>query len=229
MELTDLRARARLLNPEATTTVITNENLDKLLNDGQIDVAERTNCLNTYADHDVTAAQDEYVLPDDCIKLLYVLYGGTGEWEKLTSRTEQWMDQHMGEWRDDTGAVVAYMKRGNLIRVYKTPTSNEAGTSYLRTYYVQKPDIMQVATDEPFNGEELLTPFHNLPVLYARYHLKEMLGKYKQASDLEKKYVVGCNRMKRSVSYQPDLNQVMYPYYKRSYGASFKQDPLDQS
>lgn len=225
-----MRARVRLLVPEVKTTgALSNDDLDILLNAGALDVAMRTYCLITTATATVVASTQEYTLPSDCLKLLSVLYGGSGNWEKLEATTEDWLDRYINDWRNVTGTIYAYYRRGNdTIGLYKTPTSSEAGTDYLKYIYVEKPDSMTITTSDPFNNDTSLLPYHELVVLYAQSRIKSMLGKQGQADSIEANYLMKCREMKRNIGLEADNQQPIRPYYKGNSASSLKQNPLRQ-
>jgi len=229
MNLDGIRKRVRLLVPEATTGVLDNQNLELLINDGALDVVAKTDCLQNYADQDVTAAVQEYSIPTDAIKVLAVYYGGTGSWEKLPLVTMDHLANEIApDWFARTGTIYAYYKRRDYVGLYQTPTSAEAGTSYLRIYYSEQPATLSSDSDVPFEGIVQLYPYHELIVMYAMYHVKQILGKWEQAKIIEQDYVAKAAAMKVEVRNLDDFQQVIRPYYKGGSGASMKQDPLDQ-
>ena len=227
MTLTDLKNRFRLMVAEATG--INDTDLLSLLNDGALDIARRTECLLSYADQDVNDAQQEYDLPTDCIKVLSVYYGGTGEWEKLPEVTTEYLANELGvDWLNDTGETTAYYKRANKIGLYKIPTSAEAGTSFLRIYHIEKPDALSTGSDVPLNGQTQLYPYHELLVIYAMYQAKKVMGKWEQAKVIEAEYLGKCMEAKIELQKLDDFMQPITPYYKGSSSISLKQNPLDQ-
>ena len=215
--------------PEAPTNVLSNANLDILLSDGNKDVAVRTECLETTYDQDVTAAQQEYDLASDCVRLLGVYYGGSGSWEKLPEVTTDHLANEIDpDWFDLTGEILAYFKRGNKVGLYKTPTSKEAGTSYLRQFYVQQANTLTNDSDSALRGYYHLASYSELVILYAMYKAKQMLGLWEQAKTIELEYFAKCKEMKLEVHRLDDFQQVIRPYYKGIGGASMKQNPLQQ-
>jgi hypothetical protein len=230
MNLGNLKSRIRLLVPEATTTIISDVNLEALLNDGQLDVVGRTDCLQNYADQTVTATVQEYSIPIDCIKVLAVYYGGTGDWEKLPMVTMDYLSNQIdADWINDTGTTYAYYLRGDKIGLWQTPTASEAGTNYLRAFYIKQPDTLLGDTSIPFDSVANLYPYHELVYLYVAYKIKQMVGKWEQAKFIEEEYLAKCREMKVEINKIDDFQQPITPYYKGNGGASLREDPLDQS
>ena len=229
MTLENLISRFRLLVPECPSTVISDADLTSLLNDGQLDITMKTNCLAQYAEQNVVDGTQEYSIPSDSIKITAVYYGGTGNWEKLPEVTMNWLSQNRGDdWINDTGEIMTYFKRRDKIGLYKTPTSSEAGTNYLRIYYTEQPDSLTGSTNVPFSGLAHLYPYHELVLLYAMYKAKQVIGKYEQSKYLESDLMVKANRMKIEIGKLDDFNQVVTPYYKSKTGYGLKENPLDQ-
>ena len=224
MNLGELRTRLRLLNPEATSAVVSDANVNLLLNEGAETVANKTDCLVTYDTQDVISGTQEYSLPTDCLKPLYVVYDD----DIIPCVTQEWLDQYIPDWRGETGSTELYYRRANYIGLYKEPTANEAGTDLLKIYYVKKPTSMSSDSADPFDSDPTLTPYHNLVVTYARAKCKEIVGKMQQAQLLYSEFEAKCREMKREINYEPDLSEPIRPYYKGAAGKSRKQNPLDQ-
>ena len=230
MTLTQIRTRFRLLVPEVNSGILSDTNLNLFINDGALDVVRRTDCLWNVYDQDVVDGTRTYSPPSDSIKILEVWYGGTGAWEKLPKVTMQFLAHEIDdEWMNNTGTICSYYEaEQNTIGLYRTPTSNEAGTSYLRIYYVEQPDTLVNDSDTPFNNMTNLYPYHDLILLYAMYKAKQMMGKWEQAVAIENNYLAKCREMKVELNKLDDFQQPIRAYYKGIGGASIKQDPLSQ-
>lgn len=216
--------------PGVTDVVLSNANLDTLANDGVLDIIRRTQCLWNYVDQTVTASTQKYAVPSDSLKTLAVYYGGTGNWDKLPCVTMDYLANEVDdEWQNNTGTICAYFEaEGNQIGLYKIPTSNEAGTDYLRIYYVEQPDSLSTDSDIPFNGKTNLYPYHDLIILFLMYKGKQIQGYWEQAIVIENNYLAKCKEMKVELNKLDDFQQPIRPYYKGSGGSSLKQNPLDQ-
>ena len=229
MNLSEIRNKIRLMVPEANTTVISNSNLDILINDGALDIVKRTDCLQNYDDQDVTADQQEYTLPTDAIKVLAVWYGGSEAWEKLPCITQDWLANEIdAEWMNKTTTIYGYYLRADKVGLYQIPTSAEAGTDYLRIFYTEQPDTLSEDSNIPFNSQTQLYPYHELIMLYGMYKIKQILGKWEQAKVIETDYLMKCAEMRRELQKLDDFLQPITPYYKGGGGSSIKQNPLDQ-
>ena len=230
MNLAQIRTRFRLLVPEVNDSILSNTNLDLFINDGALDVTRRTDCLWNYADQTVTAATQTYAVPSDAGRVLAIYYGGTGNWEKLPCVTMDYLANEIDpDWFNNTGTIWAYFEaEQNKIGLYKTPTSAEAGTDYLRVYYVENPDTLVNDSDIPFNGVTNLYAYHDLMLLYVMYKAKQMMGKWEQATVIETNYLAKCREMKVDLNRLHDFQQVIRPYYRGIGGSSLKQNPLGQ-
>jgi hypothetical protein len=215
--------------PEATTSVISDADLTSLLNDGQLDIARKTECIESSADSTVVASTQEYSIPTGCIRVTDVYYGGTGEWEKLPMVSREFLANEIDDsWFDTTGTTYGYYRRADKVGLYCTPTSNEAGTNYLRIYYIKQPDTLSGDTDEPFDSLDHLKPYHESVLLYAMFHAKWLVGKWEQADVIEAKYLSRVRDMEVELSRMDDFQQVIQPYHRRGAISSVKQNPLDQ-
>lgn len=229
MNLSDLRARFRLAVPEADTNVVTNSQLDALLNDGALDLARRTECLKNYADQDLTAATAEYDKPSDAIRIMGVYVGGTGSWEKMPQVTMDFLAHNVDDsYLDDTGVTYGWYDRRDKVGIYKIPTSTEAGTSYLRIYYVEKPDTMSDDSHVPFNSLNHLYPYHELVYMYATYKTKQAIGKWEQAKVIEADYLLKSMEMRMELSRLDGFLQPIRPIHDQGTAYSPKQNPLNQ-
>jgi hypothetical protein len=222
MTLGTIRNRFRLMMPEADTGVISNTNLDLLANDAVLDITRRTDCLQNYADQDVTASTQTYDTPSDSIKILGVYYGGSSNWEKLSCVTMDFLANEIDtDWLTATGTIYAYFfAERNKIGLYKIPTSAEAGTNYLRIYYVEQPDALVNDSDIPFNSVTNLYPYHELIILYLMFKVKQIVGKFEQSNQIEANYLIKCREMKVELKKLDDFQQVIRPYYKGNAGSS---------
>jgi len=215
--------------PEAPTSVIDNTQLTALLNEGQIDVARRTECLESYTDSDVVAATQEYSIPSKAIRIQGVYYGGSDNWEKLPMVTMEFLANDIDPaWFDLTGTISGYYLRADKVGLFRIPTASEAGTSYLRIYTIDKPTDMANDSDEVYDGVDKLVSYGELPVYYAMYHAKMIVGKYNQADLLEARYLLKVAEMKKEMNRMDDFQQPITPYYKNVVGWSGKQNPLSQ-
>ena len=230
MTLTQIRTRFRLLVPEVTSTILSDTNLNLFINDGALDVVRRTDCLWNYADQTVTAATQTYSVPSDAVRILAVYYGGTGSWKKLPCVTMDYLGNEINQdWFDNTGTIYGYFEaEQNKIGLYQIPTSAEAGTDYLRIYYIEQPDTLVNDSDIPFNNTTNLYPYHDLVLLYVIYKAKQMVGKWEQATVIENNYLAKCREMKVELNKLNDFQQSIRPYYKGIGGPSLKQNPLEQ-
>lgn len=215
--------------PEADTSVVTNSQLDDLLNDGALDIARRTECLKNYAEDTLVDGTTEYDKPSDAIRITSVYTGGTGSWEKMPQVTMDFLAHNVNDTHlNDTGTTYGWYERRDKVAIYRTPTASEAGTDYLRMYYIEKPDTLSADADIPFNSLNHLYPYHELIYMYATYKVKQALGKWEQAKIIESDYLGRTIEMKVELSRLDDFQQPIRPTYKGGAVYSPKQNPLSQ-
>lgn len=85
---------------------------------------------------------------------------------ELRRRDKSWFDMFTGEdWSDDTGTPVNYLIEftdpdNQFLTVYPIPQSGDAGDN-LVVEYIKQHTAMSAATDEPFNSNTILRPYHS--------------------------------------------------------------------
>ena len=94
--------------------------LDKLINQGNLDFVDRTDYLHDTALIDLVASQALYTLPERVLRVVRVALGE----EVLSPVTYRDLDRRSSTWRTDTGEPCEYLRdlfSHNQIRVYPIP------------------------------------------------------------------------------------------------------------
>lgn len=84
---------------------------------------------------------------------------------ELEKKDKAWFDLYAGDdWTDDVGTPRKYLIEATdpdvqFITLYPIPQSADAGAN-LVVEYIKRHTVMAAASDEPFNGNDLLLPYH---------------------------------------------------------------------
>lgn len=184
MNLTELRAMARLEVPQADTTIITDANQLIIFNNGIKDIVRRTKCLPTAGTFDATLNQPEYDLSaifDDYLCPLdegYAYHYDGTDYELLDCVTIGWLDQNYEGWKEnDTDRPERYFILGDTFRPHPVPEATVSNGFTL--YYAAKPPELDGNTNiYPFGGDTLITrlePYHDIILAYYKWKAYEVL------------------------------------------------------
>lgn len=160
-----------------------------LINRAQIDIAERTRCLKTWAETSAVAGVQSYALPSDCLMMERITYDGV----KLDRFP-------LGSITNLDGKPEGYCIWGADIILDK----NIVEPKLLKMYYAQKPDKLSLDADEP----QIPTEFQELIVEFACW--KALLSDDNpRATSHQNNYLEGIAEMKRSLGYMYDVPKQM--------------------
>lgn len=185
MNLGNLRTMTRVVVPGAKLNVISNAVLDLMLNNGAIDVATYSACLQENTKFDVVANQSEYNLSSVVSRFLVIAKEGlwyrdsaTDNYKRLYPRTMKWLNENRPYWRDeDAGVPQYYYQDGNNLGL--VPAPDGAVDEGLWLYFGQKPQAMNSTIHWPFGyGAEItrLAPLSECIVAYAEWKLVKALN-----------------------------------------------------
>jgi hypothetical protein len=217
MTLSQMLAEFRLRIPECTSTRVSDTILTRWLNEAQSIVCRKTGCLKTYSEASTVANQSEYDAPDDLLMIdpdggVQYYDASNTDYYKLQSVTMDWLDQHVGDWRNaDAGLPQVYYRRGSVIGLYPKP---DTASDTVRIYYWEDADDMSGDTDEPFSDNESLRPYHDLLLLYALYKGQETSDELDKAKYYRELFELKVNQMLGEVVTDYDNQEPITPYYK---------------
>lgn len=182
---------------ESSTKTFSLARRKKWLNDGVVDVCQRTLCLEKTATKNVLAATRIYKIKTDWGLSDFIEFSKQGllyddnnadpnarKFIQLHRKTVEWLDETVPFWRitgsNNQSDNPVYYARLGVEDVYTQPVPKTAVTNgWIINYYyypIQGTTNggMVNAGDIPFNAGTTdlvpwLVPFHNLPVLYAAY------------------------------------------------------------
>ena len=218
MTLTQMLAEFRIRLPLCTSTRVSDAILTRWLNEAQGIMCRKTGCLATKSYCATVSGQAEYDIPTDLLMITPdggVQYYDTSatDYHKLQAVTMDWLDQHVGDWRNaGSGTPTSYYRRGSVIGVYPKP--NTTGDK-IYIYYWEDASNMTADGDEPFNDEERLRPYHDLLLIYALYKGQETSDELKSAQYYRELFELKVNQMSGEVVEDFDNQEPIYPYYKR--------------
>jgi hypothetical protein len=170
------------------------------LNEGQIDIARKTECLKKHAQTDTLTSTGSYDLPDDFIKISRVTLNNYVL--SMTSFPE--MDNYDKD-RDvstPVGQAYKFYVWGRTITVYPYPSVG--ATDNLDIWYIKRPADM----DEDTDISELPSYLHEDVVRYALIRAKEVDEEFEQASRIQADYDL---RLIQSREDSQNLNANSYP------------------
>jgi len=152
-----IRDMARKRLGETTAAFWTDTELNTWINDAGTDLAFLAKCLRTNSTLTTVESTSEYTLTNsfsDLIAVLEVyLYTDGSTWEKLDPTTRTRLDIEHPGWMSASDGVpnqYYYDREEDILRLYVPPNSDNAGTDYLKVYYVQ--DYTDLAADTTESG-----------------------------------------------------------------------------
>ena len=218
MTLAQLLEEFRIRIPLCTSTRVSDTILTRWLNEAQGIVCRKTGCLKTKSNCSTVANQSEYDTPTDILMIDPdggVQYYDTSatEYHKLQAVTMDWLDQHVDDWRNaDAGTPTSYYRRGVVLGVYPKP--NTSGDK-IYIHYWEDADDMSADGDIPFNDEPMLSPYHDILLLYALSKGQETSDEIKNAQYYKELFDIRVNQMAGEAVDDYDNQEPIYPYYKR--------------
>lgn len=218
MQLSDLRSRVRI-DPELnSTTVITDSNLNLLLNEGALDLARKGHAFILSATWQAVASTQRYILSggaspkvtrfldifEDAGGLIYTDADGVVRTHPTDFRmtSESWLDIHRNGWQNDDpddnlqNAFLSFDSSGNLC-VGVHPASETTVPSF-KLFYLGGGTTMSADADYPWGINAPHLEFaHKYICEYALWQIHELLTKDDiQAQAHLQKYLAGALELK---------------------------------
>lgn len=189
MTLANFRILSRAYIPGNKVSVITNDVLDLIINNGVKDIARYTCCLKANKKFNAVAEQREYnlstVIGDYLTPDKSGLWWNAGsatstDYKQLNPRTLNWLDINRRAWRDfSSGDPQDYTIDGDILTVVNKPDA--ALTDGFWLYYGKSPVVMTSPEDYPFSGSTSefthLAVFDDAILEYCRWKINPMLNK----------------------------------------------------
>lgn len=197
MTLSELRSLLRLYVPHALTSVITDIQLNLILNEGVNDIASRTLCLPADTKFNAVADQQDYDLSSVVSRFLVIdkegLFWTNGtRYKQLLPKTMKWLDENRPNWRDEgSGEPLYYLKRGSTLKVIPEPDTSTSDGFWL--YFGQGAVTMTNDTHYPFSGSTTeitrLSIFDEAIILYGQWKILRAMGKKDEALSGRQEYL----------------------------------------
>lgn len=214
MTRSDLRLLARATVPGAKVSVITNAQLNLILELGILDIAAYAVCLRKNDTFNVTAETGEYAISTQITDFLTIdksgLWWNDGtEWRKLDSVTLQFMDETFPAWRDDSSDdPLRYSLEGDILTVHPKPDTTLADG--FKLYYGQKSTKMSLDTHYPFVGTTTERPhlsiFDDSILKYVKWKLEQMVNKDSNVNFNEQTYIKERDEKKKLFNRRLDVS-----------------------
>jgi hypothetical protein len=148
-----------------STNIIGDSLARNWLDEGQIDIVNRTGCLSQDAQMDSVADQREYTLASDILEITHIKYYNGTKHVPLDGTTENKMEEY-GDYPDETAVVSPthyFIKQGATPKLNLYPTPSTTVASAIKYRYVPRPaDLTNEGLDP--NIPEM---YHRLIVKYA--------------------------------------------------------------
>lgn len=177
MNLGEIKTSVKRLFGDESGAQITDADIVRWANDGQVDIVRKTECLQKKTEFNVTANDESYDLPADSIRLRRVELDG-----KALSRVELEELDNVVPDRNVTGtssgSPVVYYVWGQTLWLYPKPET--AGTSNLDLFYLKRPAALAVDADIP----EIPVHMHEDIVRYCLARAKELDEEMEQARNI---------------------------------------------
>lgn len=125
------------------------------LNDGQMDIARKTDCLQGTQTTNIVSGTSAYALPTDFLKEQFVTWTG---YNLIRTTFNQINDYYpdRAAYTSPSNPMMYYIRQGNL-NLYPTPVTN--ATAGLVLYYVRGPATLVATPDIPLPYHEDLVRF----------------------------------------------------------------------
>lgn len=145
MNLGEIKQRAKRILGDDSGALYAEDDFIRWINDAQIDIARKTEVLQDFSTYSIVAAQQEYDLPDDFIKIVKISYNGI----TLKSTTLQEIDSLSPSRDSDSYRDSPYRWYiwGNRLWIHPLPVSDV--TDALRIFYVFRPPTLISDNDIP--------------------------------------------------------------------------------
>jgi len=205
-----------------STSIISESLARNWMDEGQIDIANRTGCLSTDATINVTADTREYSMATDMLEITHIKYYNGTTHSRLDGTTEEKLEVY-GDYPDETSATPThyFIKQGATpaLNLYPTPSATVANGIKYR--YVARPSDLTNSGLAPNIPE----PYHRLIIKYALGMCLAKDKKFATADRYMAQYEAELARMQyRMRNYDGKSKLKMVPYtqeHKRRHLSSY--------
>lgn len=233
MTLDQFRSMIRLQVPGAKAAVITDANLDILINKGVDDVNSFTQALQGDKQFNAIAEQQEYNISSEVADNFFMMDEGgiwwnegtttSPRWKELFPKTDAWLTRYRPQWREEgSGDPEFYIVKRDIIRIIPKPSASLTNGFWI--YYIKTAPNMTVGENYPFtNTTTEITAFRDLDdaiIDYVRWKLARPLGKDNEGTISEGDYYKNLSTAKLKLNRRPDIkvsrwNRMRTPFVRR--------------
>jgi len=200
---TMVRSLVRDNTPATGSPVFSDTLIDEYINIVQREIAMNTWCIEDYHTYTIAVGQEEYQFESDMVAITRL----TIDDELISQKSVSKLDDEDGSWdvSKATSTPSYYYVRHTTVSVigFDTIPSTTTDTSFT-AWYIKNPTELTSDTDEPFDGQDRLDPFHYAIVLGASALISYAYGKPTDGDKYYMLYVDRINVMERVIRVTPD-------------------------
>lgn len=222
MTLLQLKTMARMLVPGAKKNLISDTNLELILNNGARAVAQASKCLATSELVNVTADTETYDLTSILTRFLGFTEAGlwylnSSTWKQIHPKTIKWLDENYPNWRQlENGTPRYYSVEGDELRLIPHP--EDATSNGMWIHYFQAPQLMTASGHYPFGYTteiERLIPLQEAILSYSSWKLTLTLNEGKDDyAAMENAYLRTLKEKIREINRRPDIHASKYTKFQ---------------
>ena len=216
MNLGELITMGRSRVPGAKSSVIDDDVIRIILNQGKDELCFYAKCLPVNEKFSTVASTEEYDLTSELTRYLMPQPSGlwwnagssaSPNWQQLDAVTIGWLDKYKPAWRDaSAGSPLYYYIEGDKANVHPKPTSSL--TDGLWMYHYQKSADMSQDDDYPFGGSNeisRLSVFSEALLLYWEMRANFMINEEALALQAKQAYLQERGEKIALLNTRPDL------------------------
>lgn len=206
----EILARARVNIKDQSTTVNNRQQFSDalllgFLNDGQREANNYAWLLQDIYRFDLSSGTREYSLPSDFLSTDRVLYNNI----KLTQTSLNELDAQNLGWLNATGTTpqkyYLYRTTNTLMGFHPKPYGVFTSTT-VTVYYIKQPIELTSVSQTPWNGWNVLSPYHTALVYYVSYRAFKVLEQTDLANMYYQEWALAIDTMRKGVYTMPDFN-----------------------
>lgn len=175
MNVGEIKTRVKRQFGDESGVQITNADILRWINDGQLEIVRKTECLEGLATTVTTVEDESYSVPTEFIRIERVTYDGNRLQEITMEKLDELYPNRDSS--DVSGEPEYYYLWSRNIWLYPAPSSAKS----LAIYYIKIPNELSADEEDP----EIPVTFHNAIVRYCLAQAKELNEEYKEAQNIK--------------------------------------------
>lgn len=219
MILSEIRSLIRLELPEiADTTVVSDINLNLLINNGAKEFINKTDALPTYKLFNLVLNLLEYPLSTYITDYgkprkqgLWWYNKVSSKWVQLESTTLPFLSINYPSYLNTASSnPLRYSIDGDLLLIHPPSSSTYVGNNYLKLFYYARSIDMTADNQYPFSGSSTkeyphLADYEYIIIEYIRWKIKRIFKKMADAEEAKVMFYQMCADVKVKLQNRPDL------------------------